>query len=171
MRSLSELTYRMDSAPRRDSLGSAMRTERKESMLRALYMLLLTLWITITIAGLVQARTAPTLPESEEQKLEQDFTDPLTTLSQGLIRDSYTPANFGPCTPQSCVRNDETNQLNAAVAIRTPRESVPIAVDTLRRGDQSQNLGPCQVLRARSRKMAGQRYPAIGSTILPGSVV
>jgi hypothetical protein len=48
--------------------------------------------------------------ESAEEKLEQDFTDPLSTLPQVIVRDSYTPANYGPCTPLSCVRNDETNQ-------------------------------------------------------------
>jgi hypothetical protein len=46
-----------------------------------------------------------------EEKLEQDFTDPLTTLPQLIVRDSYTPANYGPCTPLSCFRNIETNQL------------------------------------------------------------
>jgi hypothetical protein len=65
------------------------------------------LWATVTIAGIARAQTAPT--ESEEQ-LERDFTDPLSTLPQVVIRDSYTPANFGPCTPRACFRNDETNQ-------------------------------------------------------------
>jgi hypothetical protein len=46
----------------------------------------------------------------EEEKLEQDFTDPLTTLPQVVIRDSYSPANYGPCTPLACPRNAETNQ-------------------------------------------------------------
>jgi hypothetical protein len=35
----------------------------------------------------------PTL--TDEEKLEQDFTDPLTTLPQVLVRDSYTPSNYG----------------------------------------------------------------------------
>jgi len=65
-----------------------------------------TLWITVTIAGIARAQT--TL--SAEEKLEQDFNDPLSTLPQVLVRDSYTPANYGPCTPQACFRNDETNQ-------------------------------------------------------------
>jgi len=30
-----------------------------------------------------------------EQQLEQDFTDPLTTLPQLIIRDSYSPATYG----------------------------------------------------------------------------
>ncbi len=69
------------------------------------------LWITVTIAGIARAQTATTSTESEEEKLERDFTDPLSTLPQVVTRDSYTPANYGPCTPQVCVRNDETNQL------------------------------------------------------------
>jgi hypothetical protein len=50
---------------------------------------------------------------SDEEKLERGFTDPLSTLPQLIVRDNYTPANFGPgpCTPQSCLRNVETNQL------------------------------------------------------------
>jgi hypothetical protein len=47
----------------------------------------------------------------EEEKLEREFTDPLTTMPQVVIRDSYTPANYGPCTPVACVRDYETNQL------------------------------------------------------------
>jgi hypothetical protein len=43
--------------------------------------------------------------------LEREFTDPLTTLPQVIIRDSYTPANYGPCTPRACIRDDETNQV------------------------------------------------------------
>ena len=35
---------------------------------------------------------------SDEEKLEQDFTNPLSTLPQLLIRDSYTPATYAPCT-------------------------------------------------------------------------
>jgi hypothetical protein len=48
-----------------------------------------------------QAQTAPISLQQEEQ-LERDFSDPLTTLPQLLIRDSYTPANYGT--------NVETNQ-------------------------------------------------------------
>ncbi|HYK65869.1 MAG TPA: hypothetical protein VEY94_13055 [Patescibacteria group bacterium] len=67
--------------------------------------------IALTIGGLARAQSASTVTLSEEQKLEQDFTDPLTTLPQLLVRDSYTPANYGPCTPLACFRNYETNQL------------------------------------------------------------
>ena len=73
---------------------------------RALAALLMVLWTIGPSTGFAQAQTTLT----DEEKLEQDFTDPLTTLPQVLVRDSYTPANYGPCTPRSCIRNDETNQ-------------------------------------------------------------
>lgn len=59
--------------------------------------------ISLTIVRFVHAQIVPTSPESEEQKLEQDFTDPLTTLPQVVVRDSFSPANYGT--------NDETNEL------------------------------------------------------------
>lgn len=57
------------------------------------------------------AQTGAGSSQLDEQTLERDFTDPLTTLPQLIVRDSYTPANYGPCTPQACIRNDETNTL------------------------------------------------------------
>jgi len=58
------------------------------------------------------AQTSPAAVLTEQEKLERDFTDPLSTLPQLLIRDSYTPANYGPCTPPApCVRDEETNQV------------------------------------------------------------
>jgi hypothetical protein len=59
------------------------------------------LLLLLTAAAFAQAQTAPTSLGAEEQ-LERDFTDPLTTLPQVIIRDSYTPANYGT--------NIETNQ-------------------------------------------------------------
>jgi hypothetical protein len=53
------------------------------------------LCITVMIAEIAQAQTAPPSPEPQEEQLERDFTDPLTTLPQVVIRDSYTPTNFG----------------------------------------------------------------------------
>jgi hypothetical protein len=53
----------------------------------------------------------PASVQAQEERLEREFTDPLTTLPQVIIRDSYTPANYGPCTPRACIRDDETNQL------------------------------------------------------------
>ena len=69
------------------------------------------LFVLLT-TGVARAQTTPIGPQTQEEKLEQDFTDPLTTLPQLVVRDSYTPANYGPCTPQElCFRNLETNQL------------------------------------------------------------
>jgi hypothetical protein len=53
------------------------------------------LWITVAVGAFAQAQTAPPSPEPQEEQLERDFTDPLTTLPQVVIRDSYTPTNFG----------------------------------------------------------------------------
>ena len=50
-----------------------------------------------------QQTQTPRTPLQQEEQLERDFTDPLTTLPQVLVRDSYTPANYGT--------NVETNQL------------------------------------------------------------
>jgi hypothetical protein len=50
--------------------------------------------LMLMAATFAEAQTAPTVLQKEEQ-LERDFTDPLTTLPQVIIRDSYTPANYG----------------------------------------------------------------------------
>jgi len=63
------------------------------------------------VSRFASAQTTPASAETEEETLERDFTDPLSTLPQLIVRDSYTPANYGPCAPQACVRNDETNQV------------------------------------------------------------
>jgi len=85
-------------------------------------LLLMALWTIVQSAGFAQAQT--TL--ADEEKLEREFTDPLSTLPQLLVRDSYTPANYGPCTPQACVRNDETNQLIIRPVIpRIPANTLP----------------------------------------------
>jgi hypothetical protein len=67
--------------------------------------------ITVALAPLAGAQAPPSTSLAQEEKLEQDFTDPLTTLPQLIIRDSYTPANYGSCTPLTCPRDYETNQL------------------------------------------------------------
>ena len=59
------------------------------------------LLLMLTAAAFAQAQPAPTSLGQEEQ-LERDFTDPLSTLPQVIVRDSYTPANYGT--------NVETNQ-------------------------------------------------------------
>ncbi len=65
------------------------------SMLRSICMALTILWIGVSVAGIARAQTDPASAETEEEQLEQDFTDPLTTLPQLVIRDSYSPANYG----------------------------------------------------------------------------
>jgi hypothetical protein len=58
--------------------------------------------ILVILAMGAAARSARAQTEAEEDKLEREFTDPLTTLPQILIRDSYSPATYGT--------NVETNQ-------------------------------------------------------------
>jgi hypothetical protein len=62
-------------------------------------LLLALLWMVIFGVGIASAQTSL----SSEEKLEQEFTDPLATLPQVIIRDSYTPANYGT--------NVQTNQV------------------------------------------------------------
>jgi hypothetical protein len=76
-----------------------------------LQLVLSILLIALATGVRANAQTAPTLTESDEENLERDFTDPLSTLPQLIVRDSYSPAVYGPCAPSACVRNDETNQL------------------------------------------------------------
>jgi hypothetical protein len=52
--------------------------------------LLITLSLVLS-AGPARAQTAL----SAEERLEQDFTDPLTTLPQVIIGDSYSPTTYG----------------------------------------------------------------------------
>jgi hypothetical protein len=73
--------------------------------------LLLAWWMAVPGASSAQTPAAPSSFQLEEQTLEQDFTDPLSTLPQLIVRDSYSPANYGPCTPRACPRNAETNQV------------------------------------------------------------
>ena len=56
--------------------------------LSTLLIFLLTIVAGVRFAG---AQTSLT----EEERLEQEFTDPLTTLPQVLMRDSYSPATYG----------------------------------------------------------------------------
>ncbi|HEY2108220.1 MAG TPA: hypothetical protein VGH29_20645, partial [Candidatus Binataceae bacterium] len=87
----------------------------------ALLALPVILWMTIAVAGLARAQTAPTSAKSQEEKLEQDFTDPLSTLPQLLVRDSFSPANYGTKL--------ETNQLIIRPLIPRipPRSFLPFA--------------------------------------------
>ena len=88
--------------------------------------LLLALCVIAPYVGYAQTQTE-TSAQIEEDKLEREFTDPLSSLPQLLVRDSYTPANYGPgpCTSQVCFRNAETNQLIVRPIIpRIPPESL-----------------------------------------------
>jgi len=87
------------------NIGQALRLSSRPRQCLSIFI------ICIALAMGVKARAQSTPTLSEEVKLEQDFTDPLTTLPQLIVRDSYTPANYGPCTPPACFRNYETNQL------------------------------------------------------------
>jgi hypothetical protein len=49
------------------------------------------MWLMVLTAQSTKAQTT----QSAEETLEQDFTDPLTTLPQLLVRDSYSPATYG----------------------------------------------------------------------------
>jgi len=53
------------------------------------------LLLALSQTVLAQAQTTQTSSEAEEQQLELDFSNPLSTLPQLIIRDSYTPANYG----------------------------------------------------------------------------
>jgi hypothetical protein len=79
--------------------------------------------------GVARAQASAASGLADEEKLEQDFTNPLTTLPQLLVRDSYTPATYGPCTPLACVRDAETNQLilRPLIPRLPPRSFLPFA--------------------------------------------
>lgn len=84
--------------------------------------MLVILWTAVTFAGIAYAQTTQTSADlQKEEQLERDFTDPLTTLPQVLVRDSYTPANFGT--------NLQTNQLIVRPLIPRipPRSFLPFA--------------------------------------------
>lgn len=79
--------------------------------LSALCMLLVTSWMAAAPVAFAQTQATPATSLSEEEKLERDFTDPLTTVPQVVIRDDYTPATYAPCVPGACTRDAQTNQL------------------------------------------------------------
>jgi hypothetical protein len=66
--------------------------------------------LLLIVAASTHAR-AQTDQLGEEERLEREFTNPLTTLPQLLVRDSYSPATYGRCNLQACPRNAETNQI------------------------------------------------------------
>jgi hypothetical protein len=66
--------------------------------------------LLLIVAASTHAR-AQTDQLGEEERLEREFTNPLTTLPQLLVRDSYSPATYGRCNLLACPRNAETNQI------------------------------------------------------------
>jgi hypothetical protein len=82
-------------------------SEMRSAELYAAPWLLAGLLMVVFGVGIARAQTTP----SAEEKLERDFTDPLSTVPQLIIRDRYTPANYGPCTPRACPRAAETNEV------------------------------------------------------------
>jgi hypothetical protein len=58
-------------------------------------MLLVILWVMAPAAAFTQDQTLATSSDLAEEKLEQDFTDPLTTLPQVTVRDAFSPATYG----------------------------------------------------------------------------
>jgi hypothetical protein len=66
--------------------------------------------LLLIVAASTHAR-AQTDQLGEEERLEREFTNPLTTLPQLLVRDSYSPATYGRCNLQACPRNAEINQI------------------------------------------------------------
>jgi hypothetical protein len=57
--------------------------------------LLMVVCAAVSFAGFARAQTAAPSSSLEAEKLEQAFTDPLTTLPQVVIRDAYSPSNYG----------------------------------------------------------------------------
>lgn len=71
--------------------------------------LLVALAVTGPYAGVARSQTAP----GPQETLEQEFTDPLTTLPQLFLKDAYSPVNYGTRV--------QTNQLIArAIVPRIP---------------------------------------------------
>ena len=55
-------------------------------------------WLGMVVFALLLVEANPGCAQSvqtPEEQLEQEFTDPLTTLPQVVVRDSFTPANYG----------------------------------------------------------------------------
>ena len=80
----------------------------------ALCALLVVLWVTGPSAKFAQGQAPDRL---SLQELATEFTDPLTTLPQVLLKDAYSPANFGT--------HVQTNQaILRAIIPRIPRFSL-----------------------------------------------
>lgn len=77
--------------------------------------------ITVARARPALAQDSSAAGDREEEQLEADFTDPLTTLPQVTVRDSYAPATYGT--------DAETNQIIVRPIIPRipPRSFLPFA--------------------------------------------
>jgi hypothetical protein len=64
--------------------------------LYALRMLLVALCMAATPVAFARAQVAPSTSLTEQEQVERDFTDPLTTAPQIIIRDAYTHATYAP---------------------------------------------------------------------------
>jgi hypothetical protein len=96
-------------------MNSCLHTHWMASLIArvSLCALLPVLWMIGPCAGFARSHTTI----AEEEKLALEFTDPLTTLPQMFVRDSYSPANFGT--------HVQTNQVVArAIIPRVPRFSL-----------------------------------------------
>jgi hypothetical protein len=87
--------FRSDSVLRNpeERPGEMTACRRPRPMARVPFLTLLVIgWMMVPVASLAKAQTAPTSSALEQEKLERDFTDPLSTLPQIIFRDSYSPA-------------------------------------------------------------------------------
>ncbi|HEY2525677.1 MAG TPA: hypothetical protein VGI29_11510, partial [Candidatus Binataceae bacterium] len=117
------------------------------------------------VASFAQNQTAAEL--AAEEKLITDFTDPLTTLPQISIRDSFTPANYGT--------DVQTNQVILRPIIpRLPQYSLFPFVQLIRptftlvtvpypKGDTRTEFGDMQLF-----DLAVLPWPARGTGLLMG---
>ena len=103
VKGVTNLTVKMSASPLN---ASAMPLPGAHALFCAL---LAALWVLGACAAFAQNQTTGQPLET----LEQEFTDPLTTLPQVFLKDAYSPANYGT--------NVQTNQLIArAISPRIP---------------------------------------------------
>jgi len=96
-----------------------IKTEEQSWRRRSVFRLCSYVWLAAIFLASAGARvaSAQTHTLSYEEKLEQEFTDPLATLPQLIVRDSFSPTMYGT--------NVETNQLIIRPLIpRIPPQSI-----------------------------------------------
>src|SRR5579863_8505365 len=72
-----------------------MPVERTGLAHRILALASIAILIAVGCATPSRAQSPTSAEAAEEEKLERDFTDPLSTLPQLLVRDAWSPATFG----------------------------------------------------------------------------